>query len=83
MTGHFGRPFCLTLHKSGHKAKKLILLRREMSYQVMKKFSVLLMINLVDVISSDEQFFCPLKISLVEKRNVKSSDEDIFSTFND
>ena len=49
----------------------------------MKKFSVLLMINLVDFISSDEEFFCPLKISLVEKRNVKSSDEDIFSTFND
>ena len=40
ITRHFRRPFCLTLHRY-QKGEKL---KREMSYQVMKKFALLLKI---------------------------------------
>ena len=44
ITGHFGIPFCFTLHKKCQKAKRVIPLKREMSYQVMNKFALLLTI---------------------------------------
>ena len=44
ITGDFGIPFCLTLHKKCQKVKRGIVLKREMSYQVMNKFALLLTI---------------------------------------